>query len=49
MKLSDVAYLLNGQCHHTFATLFPVYDWVVNDGYNNIKSWVQTAASNAGK
>lgn len=49
MKLSDVAYDLKNQHYHTFACLFPVYDWVAQDGYNNIKNWVQAAATHAGK
>ncbi len=49
MGLSEVAYKLNGQLHHTFACRFPVYDWVLNDGYNNLGTWVQRAATEAGK
>ena len=49
MKLSDVAYNLQGRNHHTFSHLFPIYDWVADSGYNNIKNWVQAAATHAGK
>ncbi len=49
MKLSDVAYDLKNQRYHTFNCLFPVYDWVTQDGYNNIKHWVQASAAQAGK
>jgi len=49
MKLADVPYSLNGQNHHVFSFRFPVYDWVVNDGFNNLKTWVQAAATQAGK
>lgn len=28
---------------------YPVYDWVNDDGYNNLGSWVETAAKKAGK
>ncbi len=49
MKLSDVAYDLKQLHHHTFSYLFPVYDWVTDNGYENIKKWVQIAATQAGK
>lgn len=49
MKLSDVAYNLGGQHYHTFSTLFPVYDWVNDNGYDNIKTWISSAAAQAGK
>lgn len=28
---------------------FPVYDWVYNDGYNNIADWIEKAARSEGK
>ena len=31
-----------------FADRFPIYDWVDSDGYNNVDSWIETAASRAG-
>lgn len=49
MKLSSVAYDLGGKHHHTFSFLFRVYDWSSDNGYTNIKSWVQAAATQAGK
>jgi hypothetical protein len=49
MALSAVACNLNGNLHHTFSTLFHVYDWVLNDGYNNINTWIDQAARQAGK
>ncbi len=30
-------------------TLYSSYDWVLNDGYNNIESWIEAAARAAGK
>lgn len=30
-------------------TLYANYDWVLNDGYNNIESWIEAAARAAGK
>lgn len=29
--------------------IYPTYDWVDNDGYNNIGAWVEAAAKRAGK
>ena len=49
MRLSELAYDLNGNLHHTFSTLFHVYDWVLNDGYNNVRAWIDQAAKQAGK
>ncbi len=28
---------------------YPLYDWVLNDGYKNFGAWVQTAATQAGR
>ena len=36
MGIGDVAYDLNGELHHTFACRFPIYDWVNDDGFNNL-------------
>lgn len=49
MALSDVAYDLKGQLHHTFSCLFPIYDWVNENGYANLGTWVENAAKHAGK
>lgn len=49
MALSDVAYDLNGEHHHTFAARFSVYDWVNDNGYENLGTWVERAAKQAGK
>jgi hypothetical protein len=49
MPLSDVAYKLEGKANHTFATLFPIYDWQTGDGYNNLGRWIEAAAKAAGK
>lgn len=31
------------------STLYPVYDWTLNDGYNNAASWIDRAAVAAGR
>jgi hypothetical protein len=49
MALSDVAYDLKGQLYHTFGCRFPVYDWVNDNGYANLGTWVENAAQQAGK
>ncbi len=49
MKLSEVAYDLGGMENHTFSHLFPIYDWVANDGYNNLGVWIERAAQQAGR
>jgi len=32
-----------------FSNLYPTYDWVNDDGYNNFADWVEKAAEKAGK
>jgi hypothetical protein len=29
--------------------LYPTYDWVLDEGYNNFQTWVEAAARKAGK
>jgi hypothetical protein len=31
------------------SAIYPTYDWVANDGYNNFSTWVENAAKAAGK
>lgn len=31
------------------STLYPVYDWILNEGYNNAASWIGRAAVAAGR
>jgi len=33
----------------TFAQSFYIYDWVNDDGYNNLEKWIEAAASQVGK
>jgi hypothetical protein len=49
MALSDVPYDLKGELHHTFSYRFPIHDWVTDDGYKNLGTWVENAAKHAGK
>ncbi|CUW46305.1 TIR domain-containing protein [Novacetimonas hansenii] len=49
MPLNDVAYDLEGRTNHTFSCLFPIYDWTVDNGYDNLGAWIETAAKKAKK
>ena len=49
MPLHDVTYDLGGRANHTFSTLFPIYDWAIDKGYDNLGAWVESAAKKAGK
>ncbi|HEV7505866.1 MAG TPA: TIR domain-containing protein [Thermoanaerobaculia bacterium] len=33
----------------SLASVYPVYDWVNDNGYNNMGAWIETAARNAGR
>lgn len=33
----------------SFAEMYPTYDWVADDGYNNLSKWVEDAATAAGR
>lgn len=35
--------------YRTLADEYPVYDWVRDNGYQNLGSWIETAARKAGK
>jgi hypothetical protein len=39
---------LNGQ-NLFFSSIFPTYDYILNDGYNQLGNWIEDAASKAGK
>ena len=32
-----------------FSSIYPTYDWVLNDGYNNLSTWIEAAAKAAGR
>lgn len=32
-----------------FSSAYPTHDWVNDDGYNNLGTWVEEAAKKAGK
>lgn len=49
MPLTDVVYNLGGRDNHTFGTMFPIYDWASDKGYDNLGSWIETAARQAGR
>jgi hypothetical protein len=33
----------------SFADIYPSYDWVLNDGYHNMPTWIENAAKAAGR
>lgn len=49
MPLRDVAYNLGGRTNHTFSTMFPIYDWSGDKGYDNLGTWIESAAMHAGR
>ena len=49
LAVNEVAYALGDKENHTFSTLFPVYDWVNDRGYENLGSWIEKAALHACK
>lgn len=49
MPLSEVAYDLGGRVNHTFGTMFPIYDWQADKGYDNLGAWIENAAKQAGR
>ena len=49
MPLGDVACNLGGRDNHTFSTMFPIYDWEVDKGYDNLGDWIEAAARQAGR
>jgi MTH538 TIR-like domain (DUF1863) len=48
MPFNEVPYNLGGRTNHTFGTIFPIYEWDSHDGYNNLGTWIETAAKQAG-
>lgn len=48
-KIDELPYSFGNTQFHTFSSLFSTYDWVVNDGYSNIGSWIETAATKVGR
>lgn len=38
-----------GSPPNSLADIYPTYDWVLNDGYNNIGDWMEGATINAGR
>jgi hypothetical protein len=45
---SSATYLKNTD-KPILSSLFKVYDWIDNDGYNNFEKWVEAAAKQAGR
>jgi hypothetical protein len=49
IPLSSCKYNLKGQKAGKFSSLFPVYDWVSDRGYQNISFWLERAAKEANR
>ena len=48
MRLTDVVYDLGARDNHTLSSLFPIYEWDTDDGFNNLGGWIEAAAIQAG-
>ncbi len=46
--LGDLTINQNGQIVK-LSSIYPTYDWITNNGYNNFADWVETAAKQAGR
>ena len=42
-------YIANSNPRRYLSALYPVYDWVLDNGYANFANWVETAARQTGK
>ena len=42
-------YAYMSKTYARISQIFPIYDWVYNDGYNNFSKWVEDAARAAGR
>jgi hypothetical protein len=49
MPLGDVAYDLGALTNQTLASLFSIYEWDSDNGFNNLGKWIETAAEQAGR
>ena len=43
---SQVHFTNSGQ---SLESVYPVYDWILNDGYSNMGTWIEAAAKKAGR
>lgn len=42
-------YLENGMRKTYLSEIYPTYDWIKDDGYNNLPRWIEAAAKQAGR
>ncbi|HHY35701.1 MAG TPA: TIR domain-containing protein [Firmicutes bacterium] len=50
VSISSIRYdFLKATQFGQFSEVFKVYDWVLDDGYNNLGTWVEMAAQQAGR
>lgn len=45
----DSIYITENDKKKYFSSMYPTYDWVDDDGYNNISKWIEAAAKKAGR
>ena len=48
IPLDDVAYDLGNRTNHRLSTLFQIYDWDIDEGFEHLGMWIELAASRAG-
>ena len=44
----DLSTVVNGK-EKLFSDIYPIYDWIINDGCNNLPIWIEKAAKLAGR
>jgi hypothetical protein len=49
MPRNEVRYDIGSMTNHTFACIFPIYDWDADNGTMNLGDWIETAARHAGR
>lgn len=49
ISVASVPYNFAGNNYHTFATIFPTYDWIADAGRANLPIWIERAATFAKK
>lgn len=49
MPVANVVYSLRGLTSGSFSDLFPTYDYVMQDGHQQIGGWIEAAAAAAGR
>ena len=48
IPLDDVAYDLGNHTNNRLSTLFPIYDWDIDEGFEHLGMWIELEAIRAG-